>query len=198
MSAYYLELDRVSVSLEAQVAFAPETSDPLVLIVEDGSGVPGANSYVSIEYARSYFIGRRLYSSAWTVASRETQEIALRMASVVLDAEFSWSGTLPVNSAQGLAWPFQDAVDRYGNAVVGVPKALKDAVCETALWLLAQDRLVDAQGNGLKSLKVDVITLVFDKTETPTTFPPIVSRLLYGLGAIIKSTTIRNIKLFRV
>ena len=194
----YLSPADILLSLDATAAIYPGASEN-ELIVETGSGIRGANSYVSIEAARAYFVGRRLHSSAWTIATRETQEIALRQASSLLDGEFSWTGKSPVTAYQGLAWPFQDATDRYGNTVVGVPKAVKDATCELAFFLLAQDRLTETAGVGLKSLRVDTISLVFDKSQGPQTFPAHVSRMLLGYGRPVRSTgSPKNIRLYRV
>lgn len=188
----------VVLRLLANAAIHPY-SDPTVLVVENGAGVRGANSYGSLQQANSYFIGRRLYSSAWTVASNDMKATALRQASFLLDAEFTWSGTTPVNEDQGLAWPFTNATDKYNRPVTGVPKAVRDAMFELAFYLLAEDRLVARQGIGLKSLKVDTVSLVFDKDDSPQTFPSHVSRLLTGLGTAVRgSNTIRTVRLLRV
>lgn len=169
------------------------------LTVETGAGVTGSNSYGTVDEARRYFVGRRLFSSAWTTATRETQTIALKQASAALDAEFTWSGTAAVSETQGMAWPFTDATDKYGRTVTGLPKAVKEATFELAMFLLAQDRFVAREGVGLKSLKVDVISLVFDKSDGPLTFPAHVSRMLSGLGEPVRGgNTIRNVKIYRV
>jgi hypothetical protein len=83
--------------------------------------------------------------------------------------------------------------------ITGLPKKVHDATCEVAMYLLAQDRLVPRDAVGITSLQVDVIRIVFDKTQTPLLFPEYVSRMLNGLGVPIRSATqIRNTKLYRV
>lgn len=196
--ATFLNPTATRLSLVGRADLAP-TYDPYHLVYEGGAGVTGANAYGTVEQARAYFIGKRLHSSAWTVASRETQIVALKQASALLDSEFTWTGTTPVNEAQGLAWPFTDATDRYGNAVMGVPRSVREATFELAFYLLAQERLVGREGVGLTSLRVDVISLVFDKTDTPQTIPPHVSRMLVGIGNPVRSAgTIRTVDLKRV
>lgn len=189
---------RTCFSFTSSASFYPQ-ADPLHLVVESGQGTRGANSYVTVNYASNYFIGRRLYSSAWTIATNDVRLVALKQASALLDTEFEWSGTGPLQTYQGLAWPRVDAVDRDRNVVTGVPKQIKDAVCELAFYLLAEDRLVGQEGVGLKSLRVDVISLVFDKSSSPATYPPHIIRMVSGFGAPLKGTgTIRTVPLTRV
>lgn len=198
MAIRYLQPKTLRITVNARAAVSPHDNTH-VLVVENGSGVTGANSYVTVDQARKYFVGRRLFSSAWTTATRETQTIALKQASALLDYEFTWTGSEKVSATQGLSWPFTDAVDRYNAAVTGVPQAVRDATCELAFFLLAQDRLVSRSGVGLKSLKVDTVALVFDKSDGPETFPSHVARLLTGLGFATRvAGTIRNVKLRRV
>lgn len=186
----------IVLTLELRAAFKPAIVDPKRLIVETGSGVPSANSYISLEDARAYFIGRRLNSAGWTSAQSELQEAALKQASAILDAEFTWTGTTPVNPNQGLLWPFIDARDRYFRAITGIPKVLKEAVCELAFFLLSGSTNQDQPGMGIKELKVDVITIVFDKSDQVTTIPPHIVRMLYGIGFQSRGS-IRNIKMIR-
>lgn len=198
MAALYLTPNTSRLKLTGRAVLSP-SYDPYRLIYEPGSGVVGANSYATVAQARAYFVGRRLHSAAWILATADTQAIALKHASALLDAEFTWTGTTPVNARQGLAWPFTDAVDRYGNEIVGVPKAVRDATCELALHILAQDRLVEREGVGLLSLRVDVISMTFDKKDTPRAIPPHVARMLVGYGQMVRSTgTIKNVDLYRV
>lgn len=172
----------------------------MALVVETGEGLPGADSYISLADANAYFIGKRLHSSAWTAALDATKEIALAQASLLLDAEFTWTGQVRVED-QGLGWPRVGAYDRNNRLRPDdeVPKEVKYAVCEVAFYLLNEDRLVGTQGVGLKRLRVDVIELEYkDSGTAPQTFPPHVSRLLNGLGdpvrgrGLIKTVSLRR------
>ena len=173
-------------------------ADPLFLIVEGGTGTPRANSYASLAYANNYFIGKRLFSSAWVASTDDVKTIALKEATFVLDAEFAWTGEGTHTKTQGLQWPRRKAYDRDGRHVTGVPKRVRDATCELAMYLLAQDRLVGREGVGIHSLKVDVIQIVYDKTDAPETFPPHVARMLIGYGSPMRGAQVRNVKLYRV
>lgn len=198
MAIVVLRPSRIGLTLNTRATTSPH-NDPWVLVVETGNGVRGANSYATVDYAKSYFIGRRLYSSAWTTAERDVQAVALKQASLWLDAEFAWSGRIPLALGQGMAWPFLDATDRYGKPVVGVPKQVRDATCELAMYLLTEDRFKAREGIGLKSLRVDVISLVFDKEDVPEIFPAYVGRMLVGLGVPVRGIgTIRTVRLQRV
>lgn len=187
----------LNLQLSSQCSLLPNPA-PFALVVESNTGTVGANSYVSLEYANRYFIGRRLYSSAWITATDDTKIVAIKQASSLLDSEFAWTGTGPLTTTQGLSWPRAGAWDRDYNPVVGVPGKVRDATCELAFYLLASDRLVGRDGVGIKSLKVDVIQIVYDKTDSPETLPSYVARMLLGLGTPLRGGQIRNVKLFRV
>lgn len=189
---------RLDLRIAAQLSLLPN-EDPYLLIVETGIGVAHANSYASLESARNYFVGRRLYSSAWIAASDDDKKIALKQASNVLDSEFFWAGDGALTTTQGLAWPRVNARDRDNKIISGLPKKVHDATCEVAMYLLAQERLIARDGVGLSSITVDVIKLVFDRKQSPLLFPEYVSRMLNGYGTPVRSATqIRNVHLYRV
>lgn len=175
----------------------------MALIVETGEGLPNADSYISLEEANAYFIGKRLHSSAWTAALDATKEVALKQAAIWLDGEFNWTGQIKVTEPepQALGWPRVGAYDRSNRLRPDdvVPPEVKYAVCELAFFLLAEDRFVGSQGVGLKRLRVDVIELEYrDSGTAPQTFPPHVSRMLNGLGepvrgrGLIKTVSLRR------
>lgn len=169
----------------------------ITLVLENGTGLTQANTYASLEYARQYFIGRRLHSSAWTVASDETRMAALMQATRLLDQEFIWSGK-PLVAEQALGWPRTGATDKYNVARTGVPREIRDATCELAFYLLAEERMLPAQGVGIKYLKVDTIEMEFAKDEAPQTFPAYIARGLNGLGDPVRGRgTIRTVTLKR-
>lgn len=172
----------------------------MTLVVEDGTGLENAESYISLADANAYFIGKRLHSSAWTASIDAVKETALRQATLLIDSEFTWTGTiLMTDPVQALAWPRKDAYDRYGRARNSeVPQEVKYAVCELAHYLLDQDRLVGVQGEGIRRLRVDVIEIEYKDGTTPHTFPPHVARMLNGLGESVRSRgLIRTVSLRR-
>lgn len=74
------------------------------LIVEDGSGVAGAESYISVAAADTYF--NNVGSDAWAGLSTTEKEQALRKATLYISGEFRdrWAG-VRVSATQALDWP---------------------------------------------------------------------------------------------
>lgn len=71
-----------------------------MLIVEDGTGLPGAESYVSIADCQTYATAHGL-----TFAGTEPeQEAKLRNATTYLDTEYAYTGDR-MTDAQALEWP---------------------------------------------------------------------------------------------
>ena len=115
------------------------------LVVEDGSGLASANSYISLADANSYFEARR-NPATWTEADDAAREQALRVGTDYLDAKYGdqWVG-LRNTKTQALDWPRALAYDLDGYPIETdeVPKRLKHATAEMALrYLTAPDELL--------------------------------------------------------
>lgn len=108
----------------------------MALIVEDGTGLVGAESYVSDTDASTYLtsIGNP-GDPEWTAASVGEREIALRQATQYLNSirRDQWRGTRKTK-LQALAWPRAFAVDddNFPIADDAVPLALERATAEAA------------------------------------------------------------------
>lgn len=107
-----------------------------MLVVEDGTGLSNAESYISVADADAYFAAFYLSSdpllSAWSAAKADTganAEIALRRSTRDLDVTYSdWFLSDPANTDQALCFP-RSGID-------GVPTAIKHATAELTLLLL--------------------------------------------------------------
>jgi hypothetical protein len=104
----------------------------MAFVVEDGTGLANATSYVSVEDASIYHADRG--NTEWDNVA--DQQIALIRATQAVDAKgrlrfVGDKGT----STQALAWPRTDAVDTDGFEIASdeLPVALINAVCEAAL-----------------------------------------------------------------
>ena len=154
-------------------------------IVEDGSGVAGANSYLSVAGADVYWEERD--GADWAAATVPAKEAALIAASQYLDASYCWKGRKG-SATQGLAWPRSGAVDGEGIAISGdsLPGALTAATAELVPEALEAPLLPSrARGGALKRemVKVDVIEEereYFEGAPGGRSFP-LVDRLLAGL-----------------
>src|SRR5436309_3522068 len=129
---------------------------PLVLVKEDGTGKPDANSYASAADGDAYHDGH-LYATSWTAATTQMKEAALVMATRLIDSMFCFHGYRAV-SGQALQWPrlWARDPDKLASPVIGrfivlsdyydstsVPKLLSDATIDTARELIKADRTAD-------------------------------------------------------
>lgn len=105
----------------------------MALIVEDGTGLSTAESFVSVANADTYHDGRG--NTDWTDANTTQKEEALRRASSYLTDRYRWQG-LPYNGrTQALAWPRKGILDEEGYDVdeTEIPEEVKRATYELAL-----------------------------------------------------------------
>ena len=110
----------------------------MAFLVEDGSGVPLANSYVTAAYAGTHHADRG--NTAWTDFTAPEQLAALIRASEYIDKRFGprFRGVRKTKG-QGMEWPRIDAFDNDGYALSGVddlPRNLEKAAAEYALRAL--------------------------------------------------------------
>lgn len=157
----------------------------MTLTVEDGSGLPAANSYLSTEEADS-IIGLNVHvRAAWAALSTEDKEALLAWASRYLDERTRWKSwrTYPDS---GLSWPRTGAQDRDGVQIApnAVPAPLKVATAEMARHLMVADRSTERDQDGLARLKADVIELEFRTGYSLPKIPEHLQNVLAGLGTI--------------
>lgn len=106
----------------------------ITLIIEDGTGITGANSYIDASYAASYF---ELQGSDLWCSNSNKRNLALVQASIFLDLRYSarFCG-LPLVSTQGLLFP-----RLYNGVSTGLPKTIKNACAHLALQFMEQGNL---------------------------------------------------------
>lgn len=117
----------------------------LTLIVEDGTGVSGANTYCSLAAANTYHAGR-LWAEKWQEADIADQERALVMATKLLDQYCEWRGGRTVDR-EFPAWPRSGMYDRAGVLIdpASMPLCLVEATAELARRLIEDNRLARAE-----------------------------------------------------
>lgn len=171
------------------------------MVVEDGAGVAGANSYLSVEDADAYWADRN--NSTWADASTADKEAALIEASQYLDATFDWVWGNPpwqfgrhVNLTtretlqyyaplkkddQGLLWPRISAYDTRTNRLIeGVPQKVQDATAELSLEALSE-RLLPTQDRATRREQVGDISVEYMGNALNRRSYPLVTRMLSGL-----------------
>lgn len=131
------------------------------LIVEDGTGMPDAESYVSVSEADMYHT--KMANTVWTESSDVAKkEAMLRRAVRYLDGAYGVrTNGDPKNVDQALIFPQVGATYMDGREVPedSVPQVWKDAQCEAALLALQGVDLATtiSAGPRLKRKKTDVL-----------------------------------------
>lgn len=107
------------------------------LTVEDGTGLAGADSFVSVDDADAYHAGRR---TEWHTYSLDEREAALRRASAWLTYHVPWKGLPARGRGQALSWPRTGVTDANDYAVSEseVPAEVITATMELAIREIAE------------------------------------------------------------
>lgn len=115
----------------------------MALVVEDGTGLSTANSYLSEADADTYNTDHSV-STDWSGADSADKEKALRLATQYLDVRYDgrWK-SYRSNEDQALDWPrwYAKDSDGYYWDTDQIPQRLKDATAELALRVIEGDTL---------------------------------------------------------
>lgn len=113
-------------------------------VVEDGSGLSTANSYLSVANADTYHTNVTR-SSDWSGATAAVKQNALIVATQYLDIHYQgrWRGCKS-SGTQALSWPRHSVEDDDGYWLdsSSLPQKLKDACAELALRVVLGDDLL--------------------------------------------------------
>lgn len=154
-------------------------------VVEDGTGLPNATSYVSVEDADDIITMNIHASTSWDALAVEKKERLLSWASRYLDERTRWCGVITVETS-GLRWPRSTVINRDGIEIAAniVPRQLAIATAEMARYMVAQDRTTERDQDALTRLKADVIELEFAENYRLPQVPSHMAYLIKGLGSI--------------
>lgn len=137
----------------------------MALIVEDGSAVAGAESFITVAAATTHHAN--LGNTAWAALSEAEQEQALRRATRYMEQGFRsrWKG-YRVSELQVLSWPRSNViVDRFTVASSVVPTVVQEVCADMALKASAGDLVPDI-APGVVREKVDVLEVEYDPKMT--------------------------------
>lgn len=187
------ETTTVESSVENTVKETVVTNVPdIELIIEDGSGVSNANSYVDLDYAIEYCTMKGY--TDWLSLSENEQKINLIRGTEFVDNYYTWKGYAKTPT-QSMAFPRVDIYDINRFRVEGIPEKLKKA-CIEAAWLntsSSSETLFSTKDeNGqVKRQKVDSLEVEYFSTSNNvssvnsqvdyTTLYDILNKLLKGL-----------------
>lgn len=142
----------------------------MAFLVEDGTGVTGANSYVTTADADT-ILDDHAYREKWRCLSTREQERALQIATTWLEKHFRWFGVAYSPSDQTLGFPRTILVDRNGVTIAAgtIPDQLKEAETLVALELTKTGTInegVDAltpsvEGKEVRSFTVETLSVDF-------------------------------------
>ncbi len=162
-------------------------ASPDLLIVEDGSIVADANSYITYDYAENYHALRG--NSAWAAGDASDKQFAIIRATQAVDSIYKgqWSGSQTEYGTQELEWPRQGVwVGDVEIADDTIPTALKKAVCEAALRELASPNSMMPdldRGGKIKRVKADTVEVEYSEGASSTTSFTAIDGLLVDLIA---------------
>lgn len=142
----------------------------LVIVVEDGTIVTGANSYLSVADADAIIeVDFRLWP-IWDARDTETKEQLLMLATRYLDEWYIWNGrkvqladpdAVPPVVAQRLQWPRKGVRDCSGCAIGEgvIPEELQKATAYLAVWLWLHDPEAIFEQSGIKRFRNDTVEI---------------------------------------
>jgi hypothetical protein len=156
------------------------------MIVETGTGLNNADSYVSLAEANAYATARAW--AGWT-GTDAAKEAALVTATSYIDTNYRFKGSL-LTLTQSLAWPRVDVTDIEGRPLTGVPVNVKSATIELAMRALIAPLVASPETAAVKRKRVKAGSV---ETETEYAISvgsssdpspsPMADRLLAGLLA---------------
>ena len=153
-----------------------------------------ANSYVTLVEADAYH-EERLHNTEWTSATDANKNSALIWAANILDRKFQWKGRKK-ELTQRMDWPRYAVYHSEGEYLIGfdydtntyiIPKEIKDAQSELAFLLIKKDLTAELDQKGIKSMRVDVISMTFDESTVREEVTPSIETMLWELGTVIKN-----------
>jgi hypothetical protein len=139
----------------------------VILVVEDGSCVPSANCYVSLEYADAYM--RNTGKSDWETKTEDEKKAYLINATRYIDRTYSkigWKGHKKFHRRQALCFPRVELFDKDGDEVLGIPEELKQAVCEAGFIAVTTSLFtVGSEAGEVKRQKADALEIEYFSSE---------------------------------
>jgi hypothetical protein len=161
-----------------------------IFTVETGTGADAAaNSYVSVVEADDIITTNIHASVAWDALTTDQKERLLVWASRYVDDHTVWKGSKTVESSP-LRWPRTGVCDRDDVLIdaTTIPTQLKIAIAEMARYLVAEDRTVERDTDGLERVKADVVEIEFLAGYRLPSIPTNMQYLVAGLGVIFGGT----------
>lgn len=155
------------------------------LIVEDGSGVDGANGYVTLDECSAYALSHGL---TFATSPSTDGETAIIRATTYIDATYRtrFVGYKTNGRDQGLEWPRTGVLDTQYFPIANdeIPIEIKNATCEAAVREFAtpESLLADLERGGqIRLLKAGSVEIEYGANAAPITTYRVIDGILSGL-----------------
>lgn len=185
-----------SLGVTTTVAFTG-TITGVLLVIEDGSVVAGANSYFSIAQANAILALEPIDTTAWNALSATKQAVYIIAATRWIDDRIVWTGdrktdprvrnwrddAFPKVPLQPRAWPRRGAFDRERRRIseVIVPEEVRRATALIANYLLTSNGEEDDQA-GIRRFRADTFEMEYQQGWYKSPCPSWLKFVLFGLG----------------
>lgn len=138
----------------------------MTIIVEDGTGLTTAETYVTVAVADAYHTA--MGNTGWT-GTDAAKEVALRRAAQYIDTRYTYRG-VRVNLNQALEWP-RSLYETDGRTESWPVPNLKAACCEAALRALSDTLTADVSTDQVIEETVGPITVRYAAKSGQTRYP---------------------------
>ncbi len=112
----------------------------VTLTKEDGTQVTGANTYLTLAEAETFFESY-FFKTVWDDASDSDKNIALVNAARILDDQFTWNGQRSNPDTQAMQWPRAKVTEGDRNVATNeIPEEIQRAqaiLAQEILWATA-------------------------------------------------------------
>lgn len=142
----------------------------MALVIEDGSRVAGANSYVTLAEARAFASARGVTLSA---VDATLEPFVIKAFDYVESLESKWKGGR-IAADQPASWPRQEVYlfdSETALASTAIPAQLKNGQCQLVIDAVATDLQPRGTGREIIKQKVDVIETEYAKTGNGSVVP---------------------------
>jgi len=158
-------------------------------VVEDGTIVANANSFVTVEDATAILEIDFRVGPVWAALSEDDQQKSLVMATMYLEDNWQWFGKrtgplLDPPEEQPLKWPRTGMKDCEGNCIAAnvIPTEVKRATAQLAMWLRNNDGNEQLEAEGIKRFRSDEVEIEWQDGYAGRVAPEFLSKLLKCFG----------------
>lgn len=131
----------------------------MALVIEDGSEVSTANSYVTVAEIRTYATTRGV--TTIPAVDAEVEVLAIKSMDYLESLRSQYVGS-KAGEDQPLSWPREDVyIDGYYFASDDIPQELKDAQCQLSIEAVTEELQPNRGGRTIVKEKVDVIEVEY-------------------------------------